>query len=70
MYFSYTYRCDSCGDEKDLACSSDDGGRCHCCDDGRYHRSGECYDQEYIDQIKYEEQQDREYEERHRRDKY
>jgi DNA-directed RNA polymerase subunit RPC12/RpoP len=70
MYFSYTYKCDTCGDERDLATNADDGGRCHSCDTGRYYRCGEAYDQEYIDQQKYEQQQDREYEERHRHDRY
>lgn len=68
MYHSYTYVCDACGDQKDLACSGDDGGRCHSCHNGKYHRSGESYDQEWVDEQKYNEQQDREYEERHRYD--
>jgi len=66
MYFSYRYTCNVCGDQKDLATDSDDGGRCHSCNEGRYFRSGECYDQEWIEQQKYEERQDREYAERHR----
>lgn len=70
MYFSNTYRCDVCGDEKDLACDGDDGGRCYNCNDGHYYRCGEAYDQEWVDQQKYEQQQDREYEERHRHDRY
>ena len=68
MYYSITYRCDNCGDERDLAGDGDDGGRCHSCYEGRYHRCGESYDDEYVEQKRYEEQQDREYEERHRGD--
>ena len=67
MYHSFTYTCDECGDQKDLAGSGDDGGRCHSCHNGNYRRTGESYDQEWVDEQKYNEQQDREYEERHRR---
>jgi len=67
MYFSYRYACNICGDEKDLATDSDDGGKCHNCDSGLYRRIGESYDQDYVDQKRYEEQQDYEYEQRHKR---
>jgi hypothetical protein len=70
MYFSYTFRCDVCGDEKDLATNDNNGGRCYSCENGYYHKYGEAYDQEWIDQQKYEQQQDREYEDRHRHDRY
>ena len=70
MYHSFSFQCDQCGDEKDLATDSDDGGRCHNCSNGRYHKCGESYDQEYVDEMKYNEQQDREYEERHRNDRW
>jgi len=66
MYFSYRYVCNICGDEKDLATNSDDGGRCHECSNGTYRKCGESYDDEWVEQKRYEEQQDREYEERHR----
>jgi hypothetical protein len=70
MYFSYTFRCDTCGDEKDLATDGNDGGRCHNCNGGHYFKIGEAYDQEWVEQQKYEQQQDREYEERHRNNRY
>ncbi len=66
MYHGYSFQCDECGDQRDLATDSNDGGKCHRCTNGNYYKCGESYDQEYIDQRKYEEQQDREYEERHR----
>lgn len=69
MYHSFTFTCDHCGDQKDLATDSDDGGRCHECTNGRYRKSGESYDQEYVDEMKYNIQQDKEYEERHRYDR-
>ena len=68
MYHSFSFVCDNCGDEKDLATDSDNGGRCHECNTGTYHKCGESYDQEYVDEMKYNERQDREYEERHRYD--
>ena len=69
MYFSYVFVCDSCGDEKELATDSENAGRCGNCDDGYYRKCGETYDQEWIDQQKYEQGQDREYEYRHRNDR-
>lgn len=66
MYHSFTYQCDSCGDQRDLCTNADTGGQCHSCINGTYHKCGESYDQEFVDQMEYEEQQDREYEERHR----
>lgn len=68
MYFSYSYVCNMCGDQRDLATNADDGGRCHVCDTGIYRKCGESYDQEFVDQQRYNEQQDREYEQRHRYD--
>jgi len=50
MYFSYSYVCNQCGDQRDLATNDDDGGRCHSCDIGQYRKCGESYDQEYVDQ--------------------
>ena len=66
MYFSHRYVCDVCGDERDLATDSDEGGRCHSCNSGWYKHYGESYDQEFVEQKKYEEQQDYEYERRHK----
>lgn len=68
MYHSFRFQCDMCGDEKDLCTDGADGGRCHECNDGHYRKCGESYDQEWVDKQKYNEQQDREYEDRHRRD--
>jgi hypothetical protein len=42
------------------------GEKCSRCHNGNYRKVGESYDQEWIDEQKYNEQQDREYEERHR----
>lgn len=70
MYHSFSFVCDHCGDEKDLATDSDNGGRCHECSNGTYHKNGESYDQEWVDEQKYNEQQDREYEQRHRNDRW
>lgn len=69
MYFSNVFVCDSCGDEKNLATDDNNGGRCHNCNEGTYRKCGETYDQEWIDQQKYEQEQDREYEYRHRNDR-
>jgi len=68
MHFGYMYTCNSCGDERELCSNSDDGGRCNSCDTGNYYKSGEIYDQEFLDDQRYNEQQDHEYEERHRYD--
>lgn len=68
MHFAYIYKCDSCGDENELCTTSDDGGQCSC--GGRYHQIGERYDQEWIDEQRYNEQQDREYKYRHRNDRW
>ena len=69
MYHSYSYICDVCGDSRDLATNCDNGGRCYNCIDGTYRKSGESYDQEWVDEQKYNERMDREYEERHRYDR-
>lgn len=57
------YQCDSCREEIeiDVAFSAN---KCHC--GGRYVLFGECYNQEFVDEQKYNERQDREYEHRHR----
>lgn len=68
MHFGYLYKCDSCGREDELCSSGDDGGRCSC--GGQYHKIGETYDQEWVDEQRYNEQQDREYKYRHRNDRW
>jgi hypothetical protein len=70
MYFAYCFECDVCGDEIESQSNADSIGRCNNCDceTGTYRKTGEIYDQEYVDQEKYNDQQDREYEERHRYD--
>lgn len=69
MMHSYLFKCDSCGDEQELSTIyDDDGGRCQECETGHYWKCGESYDQDYINEMKYREQQDQEYEERHRYD--
>lgn len=70
MYHSFSFQCDMCGDEKDLATDSDNGGRCHECDNGTYRKCGESYDQEWVDEQKENDREDRRYEERHRNDRY
>lgn len=56
MYHSFRFVCDQCRDEKDLATDDHDGGRCYNCSNGRYHQCGESYDQEWVDEQKYNEQ--------------
>ena len=73
VLFSYTYKCDGCGQERNVpgnpAEGHDDSGKVrHCPCGGLFRFSGETYDQEFIDEQRYNERQDREYEERHRRD--
>lgn len=70
MHFGYLYTCNYCGDKRELITDDDDGGRCHVCDNGRYVKTGETYDQEWVDEQRYNEQQDREYEARHKYDRY
>jgi len=66
------YRCNTCGSETTSQEGLNDPsgsqvmGSCVC--GGTYSFIGEEYDQDFIDQQNYERQQDREYEERHRRD--
>lgn len=69
MYHSYSFQCDMCGDEKDLATDDNNGGRCHSFTNGTYRKCGESYDQEWVDEQKYNERKDREYEDRHRYDR-
>jgi hypothetical protein len=71
MYYARTYKCYDCGDERDFPAHpkdgmDSDGGECSC--GGRYRYVGETYDQDFVEEQKYNEQQDREYEARHRYD--
>lgn len=68
MKHSFIYACDNCGHEIEAPFDNYDPGKCSQCHEGKYHQCGESYDQEYVDEIKYREQQDREYEARHRYD--
>ena len=68
MYYSKTFTCDQCGDSRDLASDFETAGTCRSCGQGTYCKSGETYDQEWIEQQLYERQQDQEYEESHRRE--
>ncbi len=67
MYHANTWQCSSCGIEIEIDAPFD-VGRCHC--GGRYGQSGECYDQEFVDQEQYYQEQDEEYERRHWYDGY
>ncbi|MDD4893124.1 MAG: hypothetical protein PHH73_03910 [Candidatus Rickettsiella isopodorum] len=67
MYFANRFKCDSCGEETENSYyDSRDSFSCSC--GGQFHWCGESYDQEFIDEQKYNDRQDREYEERHRHD--
>lgn len=71
MIHNFTYFCNNCGDEMEVPANLGDqydAGKCRSCNNGKYVKSGESYDKEFLDQQKYEQQQDREYEERHRHD--
>jgi hypothetical protein len=71
MQHSFIFCCDNCGDEIEIPANFGDqydAGKCKECKNGTYRKSGESYDQEFIDEERYNEQQDREYEERHRYD--
>lgn len=69
MLHNISYKCDNCGHEKEEPSGyGNHGGKCYQCSNGSYHQCGESYDQEWVDEQKYNQQQDREYEERHRYD--
>lgn len=70
MYHAFIFTCNICGDEIELCTDSDNGGKCNSCHNGDYQKTGEVYDQDFVDQEKYEEEQDREYELRHHNDRY
>jgi len=70
MKYEWIYRCSDCGrEERSPAMYGRDDYPCVCSHGTMYH-SGESYDQEFVDQQRYEKQQDREYEERHRGEYY
>jgi hypothetical protein len=72
MEYNKIWRCDRCSDEIETPShptrDNTKPGHCHC--GGRYNFAGESYDQEFVDQMRYEQEQDREYEDRHRHDDY
>lgn len=63
------FTCNNCGNEIELSADAHaDGDKCRECNSGTYQKSGEAYDQEWLDQQQYERDQDQEYEERHKND--
>jgi len=66
MFHRSVYKCDSCGHEIEVDVDCNGGGKCSSCYNGQYRFHAETYDQEFVDQERYERQQDAEYEERHR----
>ena len=71
MVHNHCFCCDNCGHEMEVPANwgeQYDAGKCRECNSGIYRRTGESYDQEWVDEQKYNEQQDREYEARHRYD--
>lgn len=71
MLHNHIFCCGNCGHEMEVPASFGqqyDAGQCRQCKEGQYQYSGETYDQEFLDEEKYNQQQDREYEERHRYD--
>ena len=65
MYCNNIYKCGICGREIELP---EDYLAGSCCGKEMVY-VGESYDQEFIDEQRYNEQQDREYEARHRNDR-
>ena len=72
MQYNIVYKCSGCSNEIEIPshprnnCEYD-AGKCHC--GGKYYKSGESYDREFIEQEEYERRQDEEYEQRHRYDR-
>jgi len=69
MIYNIVYTCDNCKGEMEIPAHPKDNaeynaGKCSC--GGTYRHTGESYDQEFVEQEKYERRQDQEYEERHR----
>jgi hypothetical protein len=64
MFYEYIWECKKCGIEIELDVDCDPGV-CGC--GGAFQKVGETYDQEFVDQERYEKDQDREYMRRHRR---
>lgn len=67
MFHNDVYKCDACGNETEVD-SHYSADRCSC--GGTFQKVGESYDQEFVDEQRYNEQQDREYESRHRGDRW
>ncbi len=65
MYYTWIYQCNMCGDEIEVEAEYA-AGKCDC--GGTFQKCGESYDQEFVDQERYYQEQDREYEDRHRYD--
>lgn len=65
MFCNNVYKCDVCGAETEID-SRYSAGSCSC--GGTFQKCGEHYDQEFVDEQRYNERQDREYEARHRHD--
>lgn len=63
MYHCNIYKCDRCGGEIEVDVMHA-AGSCSC--GGTLQQCGESYDQEFVDQERYEREQDAEYEQRHR----
>lgn len=70
MFNNIVYACDECSHEVSYPVNWGDhnGERCPECREGTLRKSGEEYDQEFIEEERYNREQDREYEERHRND--
>lgn len=70
MINNNVYTCDSCGHEKEIPANWGDhnGEKCNSCKEGQYRKTGEAYDQEWVEEERYNKQQDEEYERRHRHD--
>ena len=67
MIYERYYKCSQCGKETTVRQEGVDNNGMPCDCGGAFYFSGESYDQEFVDQKRYEAEQDREYEERHSR---
>ena len=71
MEYNIVFVCNHCKEEIEIPShprnsTEYSNGKCSC--GGIYQKIGESYDQEFIDEEKYEHRQDEEYERRHRYD--
>jgi hypothetical protein len=67
MFCNDVYKCDSCGAKTEVD-RHYSPNTCSC--GGTFQKTGEHYDQEFVDEERYNEQQDKEYEDRHRNDRW